>query len=205
MIAVLHSSENPRLIFFCFFSRPHRGHNLSFVRGDHEIFILQSIVRLCGKGYRGLGSESRLDGASKAFHGTLEVGVHDDNPLRSCHLEYHVRVVRNSHEFRQFWSSKDGVVPAVKARHIEPQELGFVVLWGSKGDGQVDVSKWVFPFGRHDAEEGSIRLSEVFDGDPQGLERLGKVTLMLLFLSTNTFFTRLSRITGSTSSGYLSG
>jgi hypothetical protein len=84
----------------CFFSRPHRGHNLSFVGGDREIFILQSVIRLCVKGYRRLGSESRLDGASKAFYGTLEVGVHGDNPLRSCHLEYHVRVLRNSHEFR---------------------------------------------------------------------------------------------------------
>jgi hypothetical protein len=32
------------------------------------------------------------------------------------------------------------------------------------------VSKRVLPSGRHDAEERSIRLSEVLDGDPQGLE-----------------------------------
>jgi hypothetical protein len=67
------------------------------------------------------------------------------------------------------------------------------------------VSERVLPFSPHNAEEGSIRLSEVFDSDPQGLERPGKVTLMLLPPSTNTFFTRLSRITGSTSSGYLPG
>ena len=82
--------------------------------------------------------------------------------------------MRNSHEFHQSWSSNDGVVPAVEARHLEPQELGSVVLWGSKGDRQVDVSERVLPFGRHDAEEGSIRLGKVLDGDPQGLKRLGE-------------------------------
>jgi hypothetical protein len=56
---------------------------MSFVRGDCEIFILQSTASLCGKGYRGLGSESRLDGAPKAFYDALEVGAHGDNPLRS--------------------------------------------------------------------------------------------------------------------------
>ena len=64
--------------------------------------------------------------------------------------------MRNSHELRQSRSSDDGVVPVVEARHLEPQELDSVVLWGSKGDGQVDVSKWVLPFSRNDAEEGSI-------------------------------------------------
>jgi hypothetical protein len=38
----------------------------------------------------------------------------------------------------------------------------------------VDVSERVLPFGRHDAEEGSIRLGKVLDGDPQGLKRLGE-------------------------------
>jgi hypothetical protein len=32
------------------------------------------------------------------------------------------------------------------------------------------VFERLLPFSRHDAEEGSIRLSEVFDSDPQGLE-----------------------------------
>jgi hypothetical protein len=39
---------------------------------------------------------------------------------------------------------------------------------------QGHISLSVFPFGRHDAEEGSLRLSEVFDGDAQGLERPGE-------------------------------
>jgi hypothetical protein len=147
---------------------------LSFVRGDHEIFILQSVIFLCGKSYRGPNGESRLDGAPKAFCDALEVSAHDDNPLRSWHLEYHVRVVWDSHEFHQSWSSNDGVVPTVEACQLKPQELGSVVLWGSKGDGLVDVSEWVSPFGRHDAEEGSIRLSEVLDGDSQGLEHPGE-------------------------------
>jgi hypothetical protein len=84
---------------FSFFSRSHRGHNLSFVRGDHDIFIIQSVIRLCGMGYRGPDSESHLDGALKAFRGALEVDAHCDNSLRSWHLEYHVWVVWNSHEF----------------------------------------------------------------------------------------------------------
>jgi hypothetical protein len=190
---------------FSFFTQPNRGRSLSFIRGDREIFILQSVVRLCGKGYRGPDSESYLDGALKAFRGALEVGMHGDNPLRSRHLKYHVRVVWNSHEFRKSWSSNDGVVPTVEACHLEPQELGSIVLWGSKGDGQVDVTERVIPFGRHDAEEGSIQLIGVFDGNPQGLERLGEGDVDAASPSTNTFFTRLSQTTGSTSSGYLLG
>jgi hypothetical protein len=67
------------------------------------------------------------------------------------------------------------------------------------------VSKRVLPFSRHDAEEGSIRLSEVLDGAPKAWSVRGKVTLMLLPPSTNSFFTWLSRIIGSTSRGYLPG
>jgi hypothetical protein len=36
------------------------------------------------------------------------------------------------------------------------------------------VSQWVLRFGQHDAEERSMRLSEVVDGDPQGLKHSGK-------------------------------
>jgi hypothetical protein len=42
-------------------------------------------------------------------------------------------------------------------------------------------------------------------GTPKPWSVRGKVTLMLLPPSTNTFFTLLSRITGSTRSGYLHG
>jgi hypothetical protein len=113
---------------------------MSFIRGDREIFILQSAIGLRGKGYRGPGGESRLDGAPKAFCSALEVGAHGDNPFWPWHLEYHVHVVWNSHEFHQSWSSNDGVIPIVEACHLKPQELSSIVLWGSKGDGQVDVS-----------------------------------------------------------------
>jgi hypothetical protein len=67
------------------------------------------------------------------------------------------------------------------------------------------VTERVIPFGRQDAEEGSIRLIGVFDGNPQGLEHLGEGDVDVASPSTNTFFTRLSQITGSTSSGYLMG
>jgi hypothetical protein len=46
---------------------------------------------------------------------------------------------------------------------------------------------------------------ELFEGNSQALKRRGKVTLMLLPPSTNTFFTLLSRIIGSTRSRYLPG
>jgi hypothetical protein len=46
---------------------------------------------------------------------------------------------------------------------------------------------------------------ELFECDSQALECPGKVMLMLLPPSTNTFFTLLSRIIGSTRSGYLPG
>jgi hypothetical protein len=46
---------------------------------------------------------------------------------------------------------------------------------------------------------------ELFEGNSQALKRPGKVTLMLLPPSTNTFFTQFSRITGSTRSGYWPG
>jgi hypothetical protein len=36
--------------------------------------------------------------------------------------------MRNSYELRQSWSFDDGVVPAVEARHLDPQELGSVVF-----------------------------------------------------------------------------
>jgi hypothetical protein len=85
---------------FSFFNRSHRGRSRSFIRGDREIFILQSVIGMLGRGYRGPGSESRLNGTLKALCGALEVDVHGDNPLRPWHLEYHVRVVWNSHEFR---------------------------------------------------------------------------------------------------------
>jgi hypothetical protein len=44
---------------------------------------------------------------------------------------------------------------------------------------------------------------ELFEGNSQALKCPRKVTLMLLPPSTNAFFTLLSRITGSTRSGYL--
>jgi hypothetical protein len=131
-------------------------------------------IDLCGKGYRGPGSECRLNGTPEAFCSALEASVHGDDPLRSWHFEYHIWVVRDGHEFRQPRSSNNGVVPTIETCHLKPQEPSSVVLWGSNGDGHVNVSKWVLSFGRHDAEERSIRLSEIIDGNPQGLKCSGK-------------------------------
>ena len=58
--------------------------------------------------------------------------------------------------------------------HFEPQELGSVVLRSSEGDRHVDVTQRVFPFRRHDAEERSVRLVELFEVNSQTLECTGE-------------------------------
>jgi hypothetical protein len=117
---------------FSFFSRSHRGRSRSLIQRDCEVFVHQLAIDLCRKGYRGPDSESRLNGTPKAFRSALEVSTHGDDPLRSWHFEYHIRVVWNSHEFCQSWSSNDGVVPSIEACHLKPQELSSVVLWVPK-------------------------------------------------------------------------
>ena len=74
----------------------------------------------------------------------------------------------------QSWSPDDGVVPAVEVRHFEPQELGSVVLRSSEGDGHVDVAQRVFALSRYDAEEGGVRLVELFEVSSQALECPGE-------------------------------
>jgi hypothetical protein len=80
----------------------------------------------------------------------------------------------NGHELCQPWPIDDGVVPTVEVCHLEPQELDSVVFRSSKGDRHVDVSQWIFSFSRHDAEERSVRLMELFEGNSQALERPGE-------------------------------
>jgi hypothetical protein len=139
---------------------------LSFVCRYHEIF-LRLCVHLHGRGCRGSSSKGHLDGFPKAFRDTLEVSAHGDNSLRSRHLQYHVGIVRNGHELRQSWPTDDGIVSAVKTCHLEPQELGSVVLRSPKDDGHVDVPERVLSFGQHNAEERSVLLGEVFECDPK--------------------------------------
>jgi hypothetical protein len=76
-----------------------------------------------------------LDGHSETLCGALEVGAHSYDSLWSWHLQYHVRVMRNGHEFGQSRPPDDGVIPTVEVRHFEPQELGSVVLRSSKVTG----------------------------------------------------------------------
>jgi hypothetical protein len=111
----------------------------------------------------------------------------------------------NGHELRQSRPPDDGIVSAVEVCHLKPQELGYVVFRSSEGDWHVDVAQRIFSFSRHDAEEGCVRLMELFEGDSQALERPREGDVDAASPSTNTFFTLLSRITGSTRSGYLPG
>jgi hypothetical protein len=103
----------------CLLCRPHRGHGWSFVHRYDEV-SLRLCVCLRGESRRRFSSEGRLDSSSKAFRGTLEVSTHGDDPLWSWHLQYHVRIVRNGHEFCQSRPVDDGVVPTVETRHLEP-------------------------------------------------------------------------------------
>jgi hypothetical protein len=150
------------------FSRPYRGHGLSFIGGYCETLLLRPGVCLSERSHRGPSSEGCLDGSPKAFHGALEVSAHSDDSWRSRQLQYHVRVMRNVHELCQSRPVDDGVVSTVEACHLEPQELGSIVIQSREGDGHVDVPEWVLPFSWHNTEEGSIRLGEVFECDPQG-------------------------------------
>jgi hypothetical protein len=58
------------------------------------------------------------------------------------------------------------------------------------------MAKWVLSFGWYNVEEWGVQLNEVSSRDPEGLEHPGKVTLMLLPPSTNTFLTWHSWIMG---------
>jgi hypothetical protein len=76
-----------------FFSRSYRGHDMSFVSGYCEIFLLQPGVRLRGKSCQGPNSERCLNGSPEALCGALEVSTHSDDYLRSRHFQYHIRVM----------------------------------------------------------------------------------------------------------------
>jgi hypothetical protein len=111
--------SEPKVDSFGFFHRPHRGRGLSLVRGYREVFLK---LRVClrRRSRRRFGGEGRLDGHSKTFCDALEVSAHSYDPLRPWHLQYHVCIMRNGHEFRQSRPLDDGVVPAVEVRHFEP-------------------------------------------------------------------------------------
>jgi hypothetical protein len=68
------------------FSRPYRGHDLSFIGGYCETLLLRPGVRLRWKSCRGPSSESYLNGSPKALCGALEVIAHSNDSLRSRHL-----------------------------------------------------------------------------------------------------------------------
>jgi hypothetical protein len=147
--------SEPKVDSFRLLSRPHRDHGLSFVCRYCEV-SLRLCVCLHRGGRRWFSSEDRLDSSSETFHGALEVSAHGYDPLWPWHLQYHVRIVRNGHEFCQSWPADYGVVSTVKTCHLEPQELGSVVFRSSKGNMHVDASERVFSFGRHNSKERGV-------------------------------------------------
>jgi hypothetical protein len=99
------------------FSWPYRGYNLSFIIGHCETLLFRPGVCLCEGSGRGPSSEGCLDGSPKALRGSLEVSAHNNDSLRSWHLQYLVRVVRNGHELCQSRPADDGIVSTC---HLEP-------------------------------------------------------------------------------------
>jgi hypothetical protein len=65
-----------------FFSRPHRGRDLSFICRCCKVF-LRLRVCLYRRSCRRFGGEGRLDGHSETFCGALEVSAHSYDSLRS--------------------------------------------------------------------------------------------------------------------------
>jgi hypothetical protein len=57
--------REPHINPLSLFSRPYRGHGLSFISGYCEILFLEPGVRLRGKSCRGPSSESCLNGSRK--------------------------------------------------------------------------------------------------------------------------------------------
>jgi hypothetical protein len=74
--------SEPQVDPCCLLSRPHRGHDLSFIRGYREV-SLRLCVRLRGGSRWWSSSEGRLDSSPKAFRSALVVSAHGDDPLRS--------------------------------------------------------------------------------------------------------------------------
>jgi hypothetical protein len=111
--------SEPEVDPFSFFSRPHRGRGLSFIRRHCQIFLR---LRVClhRRSRRWFRGEGRQDGHSETFCDALEVSTHSYDPLRPWHLQYHVCVMWNGHEFRQSRPPDDGVVPTVEVCHFEP-------------------------------------------------------------------------------------
>jgi hypothetical protein len=50
----------------------------------------------------------------------MEVSADGDDALRTQHLEDHVRVVQDGHEFCQSWSPNDDVVSTIKPSYLKP-------------------------------------------------------------------------------------
>jgi hypothetical protein len=119
--------SKPQVDPLCLLSRPHRGHGLSFIHGYREV-SLRLCVHLHGGSRRWFSGEGRLNCSPKALRGALEVSLHGDDSLWSWHFQYHVRIVRDGHEFCQSWPADDGVISTAETRHLEPQELGLVVF-----------------------------------------------------------------------------
>jgi hypothetical protein len=145
----------PKVDPFRLLSLPDRGISLSFVRRYCEVSLR---LRVCLRGgrRRWFSSEVHLDSYLETFRGALKVSTHGDDTLWPWHLQYHIRIMRNGHEFCQSRPANDGIVSAVETHHLEPQELGSVVFRSSKGSGHVDVSEQVFSFGRDNVEERSV-------------------------------------------------
>jgi hypothetical protein len=95
MTAILCSSENPRLILLVSsVGRIEVVDSTSF-----EGIVKPSSAGLCWKSNRGSDRESCLYSTLEVLDDTLEISTNGDDPLRTRHIDYHVWVMRDGHEF----------------------------------------------------------------------------------------------------------
>ena len=95
--------------------------------------VAHMVLQLWCLSGKGLESRGKLGGAldrlpvlnafSVAFVGVLVGGTDGDDPLRSSHLQFEVRVVGDCHELGVPWVTDDGVVGALETHHLESQSL----------------------------------------------------------------------------------
>jgi hypothetical protein len=119
MITVLRSSEKPRLaLLVSSFDRIVVAVDASFV----------GIVRSSPAGVLSFDVIRAIEGPTaravwiappKALCSSLEVSSNGDDTLRSRHLEYHLRVVRDGHEFGQSRPPDDGIVSVVEPSYLK--------------------------------------------------------------------------------------
>lgn len=84
----------------------------------------------------------------------LEVSLHGEDSIRTCHLEHQIDVVGDIHELGIAWAPQDGVVGAWEVDNLNGVGLYLEVCRRAKGDLQGDLLEWFGCLAGHDQMEG---------------------------------------------------